>query len=137
MQLRPDDPEENWTGVQNVVHSPAVDTLGHASRKRQDWFDENDEEIQWFPEEKHRLHKEHQDNTSSVSKKATYNNICKTVQSILSGMQGSWLSSKADEIQSFADGNDTKFSTMHLRQFMAQNALGPPNFLVQIEVHFW
>ena len=59
-------------------------------------------------EEKHCLHKEHQDDTSSVSKKAAYNNICKTVQNMLRDMQDSWLSRKAEEIQSFADRKDMK-----------------------------
>ena len=44
----------------------------------------------------------------SVSNKAAYSNICKTVQTRLRDMQDSWLSSKADEIQSFADRKDMK-----------------------------
>ena len=46
--------------------------------------------------------------TSSVSKKAAYNNICKTVQNRLRDMQDSWLSKKAEEIQPFADRKDMK-----------------------------
>ena len=61
-------PEENWTVFQNVVHSSAATTIGHPSRKHQDWFDKNDEEIKSLLEEKHRLHKAHQDDTNSVSK---------------------------------------------------------------------
>ena len=57
---------------------------------------------------KHCLHKAHQDYTSSVSKKAAYNNICKTVQNRLRDMQDSWLSKKAEEVQSFADRKDMK-----------------------------
>ena len=45
---------------------------------------------------------------SFVSKKAAYNNICKTVQNRLRDMQDSWLSKKAEEIQSFADRKDMK-----------------------------
>ena len=78
MNLSSEDPEENWTVFQKVVHSSAATTIGHPSRKHQDWFDENDEEIKLLLEEKHCLHKAHQDDTSSVSKKAAYNNICKT-----------------------------------------------------------
>ena len=59
-------------------------------------------------EEKHRLHKAHQDDTSSVSKKAAYSNICKTVQTKLRDMQDSWLRKKTEEIQSFADRKDMK-----------------------------
>ena len=57
VQLSSEDPEENWTFFRNAVHFSAVDTLGHTSRKHQDWFDENDEEIRGLLEENHRLHK--------------------------------------------------------------------------------
>ena len=46
--------------------------------------------------------------TSSVSSKTTYSNIYKTVQTRLRDMQDSWLSKKADEIQSFAGRKDMK-----------------------------
>ena len=93
---------DSMTVFQKVVHSSAATTIGHPSRKHQDWFDENDEEIKLLLEEKHCLHKAHQYDTSSVSKKAAYNNICKTVQNRLRVMQDSWLSKKAEEIHSFA-----------------------------------
>ena len=51
MNLSSEDPEENWTVFQKVVHSSAATTIGHPSRKRQDWFDENDEEIKLLLEE--------------------------------------------------------------------------------------
>ena len=87
-------------------------------------------------EEKHCLHKAHQDDTSSVSKKAAYNNICKTVQNRLRDMQDSWLSKKAEEIQSFADRKDMKKFHDALKQFMAQKVLVPPHYSVQMEIHF-
>ena len=80
MNLISEDPEENWTVFQKVVHSSAATTIGHPSHKHQDWFDENDEEIKFILVEKHCYHKAHQDDTSSVSKNAAYNHICKTVQ---------------------------------------------------------
>ena len=86
----------------------SIDSLGPVSRKHQDWFDENDEEIQGHLEEKHQKHKAYLSDTSSVSNKAAYSNICKTVQTRLRDIQDSWLSSKADEIQFFADRKDTK-----------------------------
>ena len=102
MNLSSEDPEENWTVFQKVVHSSAATTIEHPSRKHQDWFDENDEEIKLLLEKKHCLHKAHQDDTRSVLKKAAYNNICKTVQNRLRDMQDFWLRKKAEEIQSFA-----------------------------------
>ena len=90
INLSSDNPEENWTVFHETVYSSAATTLGHPSRKHQDWFDENDDEIQRL-QVKHRLHKVHQDDASSVSKKAVYSNICKTVQIKLRDMQDSWL----------------------------------------------
>ena len=106
---RSDDPEETWTVFRDTVHSSAMG-IGPVSRKYQDWFDKNDEEIQGLLEEKHQKHKAYLSDTSSVSNKTAYSNTCKTVQTRLSDMQDSWLSSKADEIQSFANRKDmTKF----------------------------
>ena len=45
MNLNSEDPEENRTVFQKLVHSSAAITIGHPSRKHQDWFDENGEEI--------------------------------------------------------------------------------------------
>ena len=58
-----------------ITVTSAATTLGYPSRKYQDLFDENDDEIQRFLEEKHRLHKAHHDDTNSASKKAAYSNI--------------------------------------------------------------
>ena len=44
MNLSSEDPEGNWTFLQKVDHSSAAATIGHPSRKHQDWFDENCEE---------------------------------------------------------------------------------------------
>ena len=100
--------DENWTVFRDTVHSSAMDSLGPVSRKCQDWFDENDEEIQGFLEVKHPKHNAYLSDTSSVSSKTAYSNICKTVQTGLRDMKDSWLSRKADEIQSFADRKDMK-----------------------------
>ena len=89
-----------------TVLSSAASTLGHPSRKHQDWFliapfpdhcllvpfDENDDEIKRLFKEKHRLRKEHQDDTSSVSKKAAYSNSCKSDSpDKLRDMRDHWL----------------------------------------------
>ena len=100
--------DESWTVFRDTVHSSAMDSLGPVSRKHQDWFDENDKEIQGVLEEKHQKHKAYLRNTSSVSSKTAYSNICKIVQTRLRDMQDSWLSRKADKIQSFADRKDMK-----------------------------
>ena len=103
-----EDVDESWTVFKDTVYSSAINSLGLVSRKHQDWFDENDKEIQGLLEEKHQKHKAYLRNTSSVSNKTAYSNICKTVQTRLRDMQDSWLSKRADEIQSFADRKGMK-----------------------------
>ena len=93
--------------LQRPVYSSAMGSFGPVSRKLQDWFDE-DKEIQGLLEEKHKKHKAYLSDTSSVSSKTAYSNICNAVQTRLRDMQDSWLSQKSDEIQSFADRKDTK-----------------------------
>ena len=51
MNLSSEDSEENWTVFQNVVDSSAATTLRHPYSKQQDWFDENDKEIEPLLEE--------------------------------------------------------------------------------------
>ena len=83
-----EDPDENWTVFRDTVHFSAMGFLGPVSRKHQDWFDENDEEIQGLLEEKHQKHKAYLSDTSPVSSKTAYSSVCKTVQTRLRGMKG-------------------------------------------------
>ncbi|KAF7242044.1 Craniofacial development protein 2 [Varanus komodoensis] len=100
--------EKDWERFRDIVHSSALKVLGPSHRKQQDWFDENDEEIKALLAEKHRLHRAHQNDLLSTAKKNAFNSARRTVQSKLRKMQDSWLSAKADEIQTFADRNDAK-----------------------------
>ena len=102
------DVEEEWSKLRDIVYSTATEHLGFTKRKQQDWFDENDKDIQALLSEKHVLHRAYQNDPSSISKKAAFTNCRKTVQKKLRDMQDSWLSRKADEIQGFADKHDSK-----------------------------
>ena len=67
-----EDLDENWTVFRDTVHSLAMDSLGPVSCKHQDWFDENDEEIQGLLEGKHQKYKAYFSDTSSISSKTAY-----------------------------------------------------------------
>ena len=45
-----------WETLCEKVYKTSVDTLGHTTRKHQDWFDENDVEIVSLLEERRRTH---------------------------------------------------------------------------------
>jgi hypothetical protein len=115
-----DNVESDWERFRNTVHTTASRVLGSPMRRRQDWFDENDAEIQALLAEKHRLHCAYQNDPSSAVKKAAFVNIRRTVQNRLRKMQDDWLSAKADEIQLYADKND------HRRFYEALNTLYGP-----------
>ena len=68
-------------------------------------------------------YKAHQDDTSSVSKKAAYGKICKTVQNMLRDMQ--LLAGKESrKIQSFADQKDMKKFHDALKTIYGPNCSG-------------
>ena len=102
------DVEEAWKQLHDTVYSTAAEHLGYTTHKQQDWFDENDEEIQTLLQEKHRLHRACLNDPSSPSKKAAFASCRRRVQKKLREMQDGWLSRKADEIQDYADQHDSK-----------------------------
>ncbi len=57
------------------MHSSALKVLGPLHREQQEWFDENDEEIKALLAEKHRLHRAHQNDSSSTAKKNAFNTV--------------------------------------------------------------
>ena len=120
-----EDVDESWAVFRDTVHSSAMDSLGPVSRKHQDWFDENDKEIQGLLEEKHKKHKAYLRNTSSVSSKTAYSNICKTVQTRLrEHLELLAERKKADEIQSCADRKDMKKFFDALKTVYGPQSLG-------------
>ena len=100
--------EEQWSAFRNTVHTTTLEHLGTTTRRHQDWFDENDEEIELLLAEKRRLLRAHQDDPLSTAKRMAFTNVRRTVQKKLREMQDAWVSAKADEIQSYADKHDYK-----------------------------
>ena len=86
----------------------ALEHLGTAPQRNQDWFAENDEGIQQLFTEKHKAFRAHQTDQKSQAKKDAYTIARNTVQKKLRTMQDQWLSKKAGEIQGYADRHDTK-----------------------------
>ena len=100
--------EEDGVVLRDKIHDTAFQLLGPTTRKNQDWFDENDEEIKEMLAEKNRLHRIYQLDQSSAAKKTDFTNIHRTVQTRLRKMKDSWLAAKADEIEKYADTHDSK-----------------------------
>ncbi|KAK4319323.1 hypothetical protein Pmani_009726 [Petrolisthes manimaculis] len=100
--------EDQWAHLRDSTYSIALEIIGPKNKKHQDWFDENDSEIQPLLEEKRQLLRAHQSDPRCVAKKAAFTNIRSKVQARLRSMQDAWLSAKADEIQEHADNHDVR-----------------------------
>ena len=64
------------------MYDTALTHLGLNTSKHQDWFDDNDDEIQKLLGEKRDTHRAHQQDRNSASKKAAYYSTKRKVQTI-------------------------------------------------------
>ena len=51
------EPEEQWKQIKTILQETTAEVVGPSARKRQDWFDEADYEIQQLLEKKHSCNK--------------------------------------------------------------------------------
>ena len=80
MELRSDDPEENWTVFRDTVHFSAMDSIGPVSLKTKTDLTRMTKKFRDSLKRNTKKHKTYLCDTSPVSNKAAYSNICKTVQ---------------------------------------------------------
>ena len=97
---------------------------GPQTRKHKDWLGEHCTKIQHLLEEKRRVCKASLDDPKSTAKKDALKTARSNIQRKLREMQNSWLSSKADEIQGFADRNDMKNFYHSLKEVYGPTSTG-------------
>ena len=94
--------ESDWATFRDIVYAAALEVVETTKRKHQDWFDENNESIQFMLDEKHL------NDPLSAAKKAAFCNVKRSLQLELRRMHDKWFNEKAGEIQCYADCNDLK-----------------------------
>lgn len=107
-QMQASSVDAHWETLKHSMYETALEATGTSTRRKQDWFDDNDELIKALLAEKHAAHAACIHDTSSQKLRSTYHNICSTVQVMLRNMRDSWWDKKAEELQGFADAYDTK-----------------------------
>ena len=80
-QLHTSDVDAHWETLQHIMYETALETTGTAPRRKQDWFDDNDDLIKALLEEKHAAHAACLRDPWSQKASATYRSLCSTVQS--------------------------------------------------------
>lgn len=103
-----DDVEASWKSLRDIVYSTSLEVLGLPKRKHQDWFDENNTEIQLLIDQMHNSHKSWLNDRSSSSKRTVYRECKGMVQKSLRQMKECWWSAKATELQEAADRKDAR-----------------------------
>ena len=116
--------EAAWTSLRDTVYRTAMECLGPPTRRHRDWFDENHAEIMDLIGKKRAAHLAHLHDPQSTPKKDALKSIRSSVQLKLREMQDSWLSAKADEIQSFADRKDMKNFYSSLKEIYGPTSAG-------------
>ncbi|BHF64166.1 hypothetical protein SprV_0200716500 [Sparganum proliferum] len=80
---------------------------GCARRQHQDWFNDNDAVINNLLAEKNGLNRVYLERPTDANKAAFYQ--CRRLaQQRLRGMQADWMAHKVEEIQGYADRNESK-----------------------------
>jgi len=104
--------ENTWDDFKTSVYGVCKKVLGHCKRKHQDWFDENDTEIQALLDSKakslHAYLKGGRTEGEQGRLMTDFKAIKREVQRKLRNMQAAWWSKKADEIQLAYNTNNTK-----------------------------
>ncbi|VDL96091.1 unnamed protein product [Schistocephalus solidus] len=109
-----------WCQLRDIVQYTTLDVLGHARRKHQDWFDDNNAAIKSLLVEKNRLHKAYVNRPTAANKRAFYRSR-RFLQQRLRETRDAWMTRKAEEIKGYADRNEWK------NLFTATKAVyGPP-----------
>ena len=96
-----------WKSFRDSTLNVATDVLGFVKRKHQDWFDENDEDIEPLLSAMHAAHRDFIGSKQSPALK-NYLECKRAAQKRLRQMKNKWWEDKAAELQEAADTHNTK-----------------------------
>ncbi|KAM9816523.1 uncharacterized protein ACBT44_010821 isoform 1-T2 [Syngnathus typhle] len=108
IQEYPEDIEEHWSLLKSSILDTCRATLGYKARKHQDWFDENDTEIEQLISKKRETFRVWQNDITCTAKRQAHSKAKADVQSRVRQIKNSWWTERALEIQSLADSGDTR-----------------------------
>ena len=107
-----------------MVTETATSVLGPKKKVHQDWFDENDEVVQALLDEKRKAFIDWQNHPNCSSRRDRYNDCKARAQRELRSMQNQWWERKADEVQLYADSNNSKMLFSAIKTIYGPSASG-------------
>lgn len=124
----PPHPITHWkSGISSLsaILQASKAALGKNQRLHQNWFDENDDEIKKIPKEKNDVFLSWQNYKESTSKKDKFKYLEAKAQKQLCVLQDNWWEKKAEEIQHYANSNNTKLFYNSLKAIYGPLKSGP------------
>ncbi|KAK0142398.1 Craniofacial development protein 2 [Merluccius polli] len=104
----PEDIEKHWDTLSDTIMNSCKAILGHKTRRHQDWYDENDTEIQQLINTKRKTFITWQNDINCRDKREAHAKAKAAVQSQVRTLKNQWWTQKALEIQQLADSGDTR-----------------------------
>ena len=100
--------DEHWNQLKNAIITSCKEAIGFKIKKRQDWFDENDKQLQEIMGQKRKAFSAVQNDQQSAAKRKRYQECKAEVQKVIRNLKNQWWKEKACEIQQLADANETR-----------------------------
>ena len=80
-------PDTLWENLQSAILKTSEEVLGYSKKKNQDWFDENEMEIQDLLAKKKAAHQAHLAQPTCPVKRANFRRACSALQRRLRGIK--------------------------------------------------
>ena len=100
--------EISWKALRDATYAASLEVLELPVQKHQDWFDDNNTEVQLLIEQMYSSHRAWINDKNSSIKTQAYSKCKNQVQSALRKMKEAWWSAKATEPQQPLDRKDSK-----------------------------
>ena len=97
-----------WTGLETAIKTTCVEILGIQKRHNEDWFDDNDAEVEQMIAEKRKRFSVWQNDIRNKSKKQQYHEMRSKVQHRIRELKNKWWEQKALEMQVLSDSNNNR-----------------------------
>ena len=120
----PDDIEDHWDSLKNSILETCKGTIGYAKKKHQDWFDENDTEIEKLIDQKRKTFQTWRKDPDCTKKKEAYHNVKAEVQRRIRALKNEWWVKKAEEMQAFADTNNSRAFFLATKEIYGPSSMG-------------
>ncbi|BHF69076.1 hypothetical protein SprV_0301211700 [Sparganum proliferum] len=124
-----------WCHLRDAVHSTALTVLGRARRQHQDWFDDNVVLISNLPAETNEPHSPYLNSPAYVNK-AAYSQYRRFAQQRLREIQDAWTTRQTEEIQRYADRNESESFFAAIKAICGPQPKEPRHFSAAMDQRF-